>query len=304
MRKQFMAILKVLLLVVLLIPAGGCLSAPEIYPVGIVVDVDISGVDLHQNGHYFIDIVVLRSEVSEILTITPLQRPAYHTGLYNSVYADRDNEWVSATLYLDESFRKQFNDDGIIFYSHLTHVDQIPFSQYKVVVYYDLEEPAVSSVFETSDSAMYDNPAGYKTVYFPASETFERVYYEAEVEPAEFGTGNSFIYFIIVVFVVLISAFVLMESFIYLVARQGWRAVVITLGFNVLVFFISVMQTLDMYGKYNMVFLILGMIFVPVIYAIKILLMKKHAPLAYKISILISVVYYAIYFYYTAMLMA
>lgn len=305
MKHNIKAILIVLLFVVILIPLSACaIDPPRIYPVGIVVDVDISGVSPHAHQVFFVDIVVPRSEVLELLRSEPEQSLYYPTELYNSVYGDRDNDWVSATLYLEETHRRPFNDDGATFFDLLHDVDEIPFSQYKVVVFNAYEEPVVSSVFEADESAMYDDPVGYKSVYYAEGETFERVYYEAEVEPYEFGSRNTLIYFIIAAFVVLISVFVLMESFIYLVARQGSKAVLITLGFNAFVFLMAVMQTLDIYGKYNMVFLILGMIFVPGIYTIKIMLMKKHAPLAYKICIFITVVYYAIYFYYTVMLMA
>ena len=53
-----------------------------------------------------------------------------------------------------------------------------------------------------------------------------------------------------------------------------------------------------------MMLMILGMILVPGIYAIKILILRKHAYSVFKVSILISLVYYAIYFFYTAMFMA
>jgi len=306
MKKYGKAIFLVLLFVMVLIPIGGCATQPsEAYPVGIVIDVDKSGLDISlYRGDYFIDIVVPRSEVSDLLTPSPKQSPYYPDALYVSAYADRDNEWVSVSLYLEDTGRYIENDERTIFYADYTNAEDIPFSQYKVAVYYSDEEPIVSSsTFETSDSAMNDRPMGYKTVYYASSQTFESQYYVPETYPGGVDFGG-LVYFIIVVFVVLIFVFVLMEGLIYLIARQGWTAVLISLVVNACVFLITVLQVIGVYGKYNMVLMILGMILVPGIYAIKILILRKHAYSVFKVSILISLVYYAIYFFYTAMFMA
>jgi len=221
--------------------------------------------------------------------------------LKTSEYRDYDNEWISVILYLEEAnWRNEVC--RTTFYSYFYMTEDFPFSQYKVVVYEEGQEPVESPVYLTSESATQEHPVGYKTIYDSSAQTFERFHYEAEIFTGNNGPWGGLLIIIAIIFVVLISAFVLMESFIYLVSRQGWKTVLITLGINAFVFLIVVIQTIIGYGNYRIVFMILGLVFVPGIYAIKILLINKYAARATKVSIFISVVYFVIYFYYSVVL--
>lgn len=299
MRTYSKAIFILLLFVVLLSPVKvEATDAPEVYPIGIVIDIHPCDASNVSDDYYYVDIVAPREDVESFIK-TPTATYRFPDDLLNSVYSSSENEWVSVILFME--YNEWVNQEcRTIFYSDAFDSEQIPFDQYKVVIYEDGQEPVESSIYDSSESATYDHPFGYKTFYNPESKAFSRAYYEAETF---YGGGVNFdglLYFLIGVFAVLISVFVLMESFIYLVARQGWKSVLITLGFNALVFLIAYLQVIEIYGKLTNVALILGIILIPGIYTIKVLLVKRYTIGAHQISILISVIYYGLYFFFTA----
>ena len=302
MRTQYKVILIIMFFVVLMIPIKvGASVPPEAYPVGIVIDIDSCSESEDNEDTYIVDIVVPRVDVADQMSTTLHYTDSTPEDLKTSAYRDVDNEWISAILYLDEAeWRNEVC--RTTFYSYAYTIEEFPFSEYKVVVYEEGHEPVESPIYQSSQSATQEEPGGYKTVYDSSTQTFARLNYEAEIFRGNTGEWDGIIIFIIIVFIILISAFVLMESFIYLVSRQGWRAVLLTLGINASVLLIVVIQTVIGFRNYRIVFMILGLVFVPGIYTIKVLLINKYAARATKVSILISVVYFVIYFYYTVVL--
>ena len=117
------------------------------------------------------------------------------------------------------------------------------------------------------------------------------------------GFFDSLLFLLFAFFAVIVFVFGLMESLIYLIAKQGKYAVFISLGFNLLALGYAFLQISVMLDSYQTMAIIIGILLVPSLYAGKILLLHRYAYLTYKIAILFSVIYYTIYFFLSVMIL-
>ena len=207
----------IMFFVVLMIPIKvGASVPPEAYPVGIVIDIDSCSESEDNEDTYIVDIVVPRVDVADQMSTTLHYTDSTPEDLKTSAYRDVDNEWISAILYLDEAeWRNEVC--RTTFYSYAYTIEEFPFSEYKVVVYEEGHEPVESPIYQSSQSATQEDPAGYKTVYDSSTQTFARLNYEAEIFTGNGVDFGGLLIFIIIVFIIFSWSFYLNHFFILII---------------------------------------------------------------------------------------
>jgi hypothetical protein len=299
MKKQMKAIVMILLFVMLISPVKVNATQPEeLYPLGVIVEIIPCSPNEVLYDDFIVDIVIKKEELFEYNEV-PFNWPILPSDLLFSEYADLENEWVSALLYIRHSEWDNTTCSSIMFGFGET-LENLGVTEFKVVVYEKGQDPIVSIPFTTDSLASYEDPIGYKIIYNPIEKTFIQQGYEAEWSGGYNGGFVNFELIILIFGAVLISIFGAMESLIYLLGRSRSKAIYISLGFNMLVVLLFGLQFTGA-GFYYIIenmFLTISLVIIPAIYLGKIWMLYKYAPHVYKVSILISITYYAVYFYF------
>lgn len=302
-KRSIKAILLVLLFVVLLSPVKVSATQPSyMWPLGIVVEIDSCNPDHVNNVKYIVDVVVLKEELTEF-NEQPNNYPIYPDNLINSEYSNIDNEWISVLQFAHYHEWDNGHCDSIMF-GYGDTLEWMEITQYKIVIYESGKDPVESKVYFTTNLATWDDPSGFKHIYDPNTQTFSLQGYEAElIGGYNPGFFNSLLFMLVAFIGVIVFLFGLMESLIYLISRQGKHAVLIPLLFNLLALGYAFLQTSDILWEYQTIAIIGGILFIPSLYAGKILLLHRYSYMTYKISILFSVIFYTIYFFLSVMIL-
>jgi len=298
MMKKIKTIGILLFFVVLISPINVNATQPdELYPVGVVVDIIPCSPDEVLYNDFIVDVVIRKNETYDINEV-PFDWPILPEELLNSEYADLDNEWISMLLYKQYSEWENADCSSIMF-GYGEELQYLGVTDFKVVVYEKGQDPIESIPFTTDSLASYEDPVGFKIIYNPIEKTFIQQGYEAQWSGGyNEGFFSSFEFIIFAFVAVLIFIFGAMESMIYLLGRSRSKAIYIALGFNMLIVLLFGFQFIGLYQIFEDMFLILSLVIIPSIYIGKIWLLYKYAPHVYKVSILISMTYYAVYFYF------
>lgn len=147
MRKQIKAIFMVLLFVVLLSPikvAGFSYDMNPSYK-GVYVEID----NCVEQDDYYIDIVVLKAEIDDSVSPSGAGYP-YPSSINSNEYGDYSNEWISMSKFYDPgpTIRETCR---VNFYGQIEDVSEVPFSEYKVIIYDDGELIASSVEYPMSE---------------------------------------------------------------------------------------------------------------------------------------------------------
>ena len=302
MKKHISAIFVLLLFVMLLSPVRVSAFQPiEKFPQGIVVEITPCDIVEEKYDTYLVDVVVRKDEL-EYFRSTPFDwstEPYMDSErLLDSEYANLDNEWISLLLYIGEDY---INDKcGAFMFGHYYLQEDFGFTEFKVVIYEKGEEPVVSGIISTDFLASWENHTGHKIIYNHENGFFSLREYEIEYNDTDFtgilGFFNSLQFIVMVILFFIVGSFALFESFIYLISRQGKKAVLIAFIFNSLVVGLVVIQL----GEFLVlttepVFRFVFMWVAASLYVSKVVLLDKYAYTTFKVSILFSSIFYVIF---------
>ena len=205
-------------------------------PIGIVIEIDGCIDEDVDDDTYYIDLLVKKADIeNEMLDDGLLRRnDAIPDEAYENEYANPESEWISLSLHYmyDEDWRRE--RCSMNYFDYIEHINYLPFSEYKIAIYEKGEVPIISKTYFTTNIATWDDVDGFKHIYNPLDKTFSLKGYTAEYESG----GTSFFDLMQFIYIGMIVLFVLgfgiIESFAYLVSKQGWRPLFISLGFNML----------------------------------------------------------------------
>lgn len=306
MTKHIKTLMMILFFGLLLSPIRiNAMQPVEPFPLGIVVEVDGCVESNTVGDKYIVDVVIQKAEIqneSPGFNTVPDYSPIFPDALVDSAFADYDNEWISLLLF--SKYNEWHNSlcSSIMYYS-LESIDFLEFTEFKVVVYEEGNEPVISKVYFTKNLATWEDTTGFKIIYHPSDQSFSLQGYEAEFNPGSYGTYDWIWVLVAIAIVIVVGIFGFMESAVYLIGRQGKRATLIPLGFNLMAFGFIVLQSMNLFFSNNDIMVILGLLLIPGVYAGKVLLLYKYETTCFKVSILFSAMFYAIYLYLAMVLL-
>lgn len=299
MRKKSRAIFMVLLFVVMLSPVRISATEPSfLYPTGIVIEISECDESINDYDDFIIDVIVKRDDYLGNILAVPNNWPVLPDDLLTSEYASSTSEWMSMILYDSDAY---WNNETCrtLFYEYAYDEEDFPFSEYRIVVYEKGQDPVVSKTYFTSNSATWENPNGFKIIYHRDDQTFSLQGYEAEmIGGYNPGFFNSYMFLIVMFMGVVLFIFGFMESVIYLIAKQGKNAILISLGCNILAIAYVLSQFIDFFRIGEQLYGILGLFLIANLYVGKVFLLHRYSPLVYRISILFSVLFYCIFTFF------
>ena len=259
-------------------------------PLGIIIEIDGCDSGSAVDSRYFVDVIVKEEDIRDYMLDDGLLRSdaAIPEELYDSEYSNQENEWVSLSLHY------MYDNDWIRescitnYFRYNEYVDELPFAEYKLVVYEEGKTAVVSKVYFTSNLASRVDLVGFKHIYDPVTQTFSLQGYEAEFYTVNPHWTDYMMTGLIPVVVLIAVSLGLLESFIHYLMNKGKKAVLISLVFNLTALaYLSLLVT-DISIRLKTLAFLGGIFIIPGIYAGKILLLHKYTYYAERLSVILS----------------
>jgi hypothetical protein len=280
-----------LVLLVLMVPVKIGAFSPAFPDSGIRVYLEA----IDAQSVYYIDILYEYNDDLYDYTNEEVETVFHHptpNSIYENEYANRDNDYLSATLFFKDYY-PEYGDYYLIAEEYNFSHEKYPFDHFRIAVYRDNALLMVSGAYDSSKFPTYDDPVGYQIIFKADEELFYLRSFEGTVESSS--AGIDFITYLIIIFYGIFGfIYTLLEPGLYLIFRKGKEVSLYTLAFNMIVFLSVVIMIQFPYN--SSVLMLLGFLFVPLIIVLKLIVVRRLYPGLERASFAFSIFNYAIVF--------
>lgn len=296
MKKMCLFVLGLLFIVPTIVSGA---VAPYAEDLGLIIKVEDCALSNVVDNYYF-DISARSVELSERFNgDTAEQYPSF---IDLTTYGDFTSEWVSVSKFDIYNGQGYQTDCKTQYYEYMDSKDQIPFTEFKVVVYQNQSIVAESDVYDVLSVVTDTNDLdGHMVVYNIENGTFLLEPYATEYVEFNNPYADTIGWIIIAVFIVLgilaFSVLVLIEPIIMLLSKKGMSITLLSLILNGLSLGIMLVPFVidSLQGPVAFLFFIVA----EAVLVFKVLRIRKENPKAKVVSLIFSIINSLVFIVFT-----